>query len=233
MARQSNMEELQELIQHYNNAIREMHGMAGKPGQIRSSKGALVEFLAQRLVELAWRRAGGSLERLSFNDTRRYPMPIRAEYIARQPADVANFINSLTPRQFYQAQVDLHVFVDNDFVLGVECKSYAENAMLKRVLIDFWLLKSLHPNLICCLLQLESQLTGDYSSLDTSTPVGSAPTHTLLSYFPQIDLNLFTLLDGERKVNEAIHEPAYFKELRRESLDEAVSRFSQLLRPLI
>ncbi len=63
----------------------------------------------------------------------------------------------------YWAKVDVHVFVDDNLVLGMECKSYTENAMLKRILVDFRMLKSLHPDLICCLLQMESMLGGGYS----------------------------------------------------------------------
>jgi len=48
-------------------------------------------------------------------------------------------------------------------IMGIECKAYTENAMLKRILVDFTLLKSIVPKANCVLLQLESQLTGDYS----------------------------------------------------------------------
>ena len=58
----------------------------------------------------------------------------------------------------YKLSVDKQVFIDEEFVLGIECKSYTENAMLKRVLVDFKLLKTRFSRLKCYLFQLESQL---------------------------------------------------------------------------
>ena len=131
------------------------------------------------------------------------------------------------------ARVDVHVFVDNAFIMGVECKSYAENAMIKRILVDFRLLKSLLPALICCLLQLESQLGGDYSDPSANPNMGSRSTHTLMSYFPEVDLNIMTLLDGERNINRPIHRPDHFKELRPERLERVINQFKALLTPYI
>lgn len=101
--------------------------------------------------------------------------------------------------------------------------------MLKRILVDFRLLKSLHPNLICCLLQLESQLGGSYSQPLVNPQTGSPSTHTLMSYFPEVRLNIITLLQGERKIDQPIHKTAYFKELSSKSLDYAICKFSGLL----
>jgi hypothetical protein len=111
--------------------------------------------------------------------------------------------------------------------MGVECKAYTENAMFKRILVDFTLLKTTYPNLDCVLLELESQLGGDYSELKDIT-YGSPSTHTLLSYF-DIQLNIVTLLEGERKVDRPIHKPEFYKPLKKESLERAVLVFKQLL----
>ena len=216
------------LIQYYNQRMGAMSRMT-RPGEIRAAKGKLVEDLTQRIVRLAWEEVGGDGGVLSFGDVKSYAMPVQADYIARQPPEVAAYINALRSQDLYQAHVDQHVFVDGDLVMGIECKSYSENAMLKRILVDFWLLKFQHPNLICCLLQLESQLTGDYSDLDVNPPTGSSSTHSLMSYFPEIDLHIVTLLDGERKVNRPIHQADYFKELRTESVERAIERLSELL----
>ncbi len=34
---------------------------------------------------------------------------------------------------YYSLSVDKQVYVDGNFIIGVECKSYTENAMLKRI----------------------------------------------------------------------------------------------------
>lgn len=109
----------------------------------------------------------------------------------------------------------------------MECKAYTENAMLKRILVDFTLFKQVYPDLSFVLLQLESQLGGDYS-LVNSTKYGSPSTHTLLSYF-DIDLNILTLLEGERKVDRPIHKHEYYKSLRAESLLTALEVIKNLL----
>ncbi len=202
-------------------------------GVIRSVKGKLVEDMATDIIRLAWHSSGGSLERLSFSDIKSYKVPIQPDYVANLPAEIRKHIEARMDDYYYRAQVDKHVFVDGKFVMGVECKSYTENAMLKRILIDFRLLKSLHPELICCLLQLESMLGGSYSEPLASPQFGSTSTHTLMSHFPEVNLNIVTLLEGERRVDQPIHQVEYFKELTIKSLKHAVGYFSDLLSPFL
>ena len=202
-------------------------------GVVRTAKGKLVEAMAQYIIQWAWAEAGGTLDRLSFNDVRRYPVPIQQKYIETLDASVRKHIESNVRNYKYDSQVDVHVFVDGRFAMGVECKSYTENAMLKRILVDYRLLISLHPNLICTLLQLESQLGGDYSQLSAAEPLGSASTHTLMSYFPEIDLEIVTLLEGERKIDRPIHKHEFYKELTPENLERAITHFSRLLMALV
>ncbi len=202
-------------------------------GVIRAAKGKLVEEMAPHIIMLAWREVGGYQERLTFGDSKRYNVPINSEYVKCLPQAVKDEINAKKNQYFYRAHVDVHVFVDKQLVIGVECKAYAENAMLKRILVDFQLLKYIHPSLTCCLLQLESMLGGDYSEPDKDTSMlGSKQSHTLMSYFPNVELNILTLLDGDRKVGRPIHKPRYFKELRLGRLEHVISRFQQLLNPL-
>lgn len=112
--------------------------------------------------------------------------------------------------------------------MGIECKAYTENAMLKRILVDFTLFKNVIPNIKCVLLQLESQLTGDHSQPRNKITYGSHSTHTLLSYF-DIDLNIITLLEGERKVDKPIHNSQYYKELKKEILENGIEVIKNLL----
>ncbi len=116
--------------------------------------------------------------------------------------------------------------------MGIECKTYTENAMLKRIMVDFTLLKNVLPNLKCVLLQLESQLAGDYSQVNKKIIYGSHSTHTIMSYF-DVDLYILTLLEGERKVDEPIHQHTYYKELKKDSIPEKYKHPSKLLKPSI
>ena len=180
----------QELIRFYNSHVGKIEEDAlhnetrSYGGHIRSHKGTLVERMASDIILLAWQ---GCPTRLSFGDVKTYSVPILPEYVAILPEDVRIYINSRINEYAYPAQVDRHVFVDGKFVMGVECKSYTENAMLKRALIDFRLLKSLHSDLICCLLQLESMLGGDYSQPNAERTYGSSSSHTLMSFFQKLN----------------------------------------------
>lgn len=224
-----------ELVRLYKRSVGGVHEDAtdnddrAYGGVVRARKGKLVEDMTPHIVQLAWQAVGGSIERLSFGDVKTYKVPIQADYIASLPVEIREYINSRKHEYFYRAQVDQHVFVDGNPVMGIECKSYTENAMLKRILVDFRLLKSIHPNLICCLLQLESMLGGNYSDPLANPQAGSPSTHTLMSHFPEIDLNVITLLSGERRVDKPIHQQEYFKELTTEALEHAINRFSSLL----
>ena len=79
------------------------------------------------------------------------------------------------------------------------------------------------------MFQLESQLGGDYCELKEIT-FGSKPTHTLMSYFPEVKLNIVTFLKGERKVDEPIHKEEYFKPLEKIQIEKAVSLLANDLR---
>lgn len=203
-------------------------GQRAYGGAVRSAKGILVESIARLLVEIAWQELDGRPDRLSFvRESIR--IPLKPEYLRRvRPVGVAEYIKSHFEQYFYGHKTDVHVSVDGQFVMGIECKAYTENAMLKRILVDFTLLKQVVPDLKCVLLQLESQLTGDYSQPLKPVIYGSPSTHTLLSYF-DVELTIITLLEGERKVNAPIHKSPYFKEMTEPALRKAVETFKELL----
>lgn len=197
-------------------------------GIIRATKGKLLEELCVELVKIAWDELGGRPSDLSF-PSQKIPIPLQKDYIySIKSPEVRRWIEKNYSSFVFNAQVDVHVFVRNIFALGIECKAYTENAMLKRILVDFTLLKTRYPNLKCALLQLESQLTGDYSDIDKSIIFGSHSSHTLMSYF-DVDLNIMTLLKGERCVDKPIHKAEYFKPLTYSSVKRTVERIESLL----
>ena len=100
--------------------------------------------------------------------------------------------------------------------------------MLKRILVDFTLLKSVYKDLKCALLQFESQLTGDYSEIDKPVILGSHSSHTLMSHF-DVDLHIMTLIKGERKVDEPIHKAEFFKPLTYETVIKCIEHIKSLL----
>lgn len=226
---------LKELVKAYNLLVKGIEKQAEDDeeraygGILRAGKGALVESMARKLVEIAWAEMGQPEKRLSFI-RKTIPVPIRPDYIKRiRNPEVAQWICENIQQFHYGIKTDIHINIDDSFVCGVECKAYSENAMMKRILVDFTLLKQIAPDLSCVLFQLESQLTGDYSKITNPVIFGSKSTHTLLSYF-DIDLYIITLLEGERKVDAPIHNSKFYKELKLQVLEKAVLDFEAILK---
>lgn len=222
---------LKDLIETYDRVLRVMEHDAAKAvkqdsraygGFVRSAKGKMQEYICEELVHIAWGvELAKQPNRLAIN-SEKIRIPIQMEYV-RQVKDkaVREYILSNIRKYFYGLSVDKHVFVDGKLVIGIECKAYTENAMIKRILVDFHLLKTKAPEMLCYLFQLESQLGGDYSVVDDK-PKGSPPTHTLMSYFDDVELRVVTLLSGERKVDKPINKLKYFKPLSIQRLEAAV-----------
>jgi len=226
--------EIQKIINNYDTVIKAVDKKARKNkkraygGMIRAIIGDLVQNgIAKKLILIAWILLGKDPRRISF-PSKKIKIPIKKEYIEKiESPIIKKFLFDNINKCWYGQKTDLHVFIDGKFVMAIECKAYTENAMMKRILVDFTLLKEIYSNLDCVLFQLESQLGGDYSSLGDIT-LGSFSTHTLLSFF-NIDLVIITLLRGERKVDQPIHLPEYYKPLTKENLCKAIQVFKGLL----
>ena len=227
------MNALKQIIATYNNNIKNMDKKAldqsdrAYGGMLRQIKGSLHEYITEELIKLAWSKISRDKNRLSIN-SKKIKIPINQSYIENiQNQEIKKYIYSNIKNYYYGLSVDKHIFIDNKFVIGIECKAYTENAMIKRILIDFHLLKTIHPGISCYLFQLESQLGGDYSKLP-QTIYGSYSTHSIMSYFRDVNLNIFTFLKGERDINNPIHKT--FKPLKIEILNKAVTMLENDLR---
>ena len=204
------------------------------PGETRGAKGVLVENIVDAIVRLAWHEIDGEAYRF---DIRRQTGEIAIEenYVKNLASEyVRNHIQQNKDRYIYKIELDRAVEIDDELVLGIECKSYIENAMLKRTLKDFELIaKRLYPELIFCVFQLENSLGGDYGEASKPEQLGSESTHTLLSHTPEVLLEIITLLDGDRKSNREIHKRQYFKELPVDNVEICVNKFQTLLKPFV
>ncbi len=226
--------ELQKIIDKYQETVQGIDKKAKESnelaygGIVRSAKGELVESIAEDLVKIAWEDLGKEKNMLSF-EHHFITIYINKDYINKiKNKEVQEYINTNINHMYYKIKPDVQVYVDNKFKISVECKAYTENAMFKRILVDSTLIKNIYPDVKFVLLQLESQLGGDYSEIFKDIHYGSPSTHTLLSYF-DIDLNIITLLEGERKVDEPIHKDKSFKQLKMASLLKAVDVIKSLL----
>ncbi|WP_424946431.1 restriction endonuclease [Candidatus Spongiihabitans sp.] len=217
-------EQLKQIISDYDAVIKVIDKDARESedraygGFVRMAKGRLQEHISENIARIAWQNIGGNPDNLEIN-SKKVSIPMKPSYLNRIKDDeVVNHIKKNIVNYVYKLSVDKHIYVNKKFVIGIECKAFAENAMIKRILIDFDLLQTQYPNLSCYLFQLESQLGGDYSEL-TKPIYGSYSTRTLQSYF-SCELNIITLLQGERNINRPIHKN--FKSLRLEQLSDAM-----------
>lgn len=230
----TNKKRLEKLIEIANHKIQGIDLVAqideqrAYGGIIRATKGKLLEEFCKDIVRIAWDELGGKADEIDFSNTR-INIPLNKTYIKTiKSEEIRKWIRANYKDFIFPAQVDVHVMIKGDFVLGIECKSYTENAMLKRILVDFTLLKTKYTKLKCGLLQLESQLTGDYSEIDKKIIYGSHSSHTLMSYF-DVNLNIMTLVQGERKVDEPIHKPEFFKPITYAHTVRVIDRIKELL----
>ena len=227
-------EKIEKIINDYRDLVsnidRQARSATGRAygGIVRAAKGKLVENIAKNIILIAWQQLGRDPSRISFSKDK-LKVPIKKEYVdnLKDPV-VKSYMLKNIHAYYYLQKTDLHLFIDDKFVMAIECKAYTENAMMKRILVDISLVKQGYPNIDCVLLQLESQLGGDYSELKDDVTFGSPSTHTLLSNF-DIDLHIITLLKGERKVDEPIHIAKYYKPLTEDSLQKAIEIFKNLL----
>ena len=223
------------LISAYNKLVKGIDDAAAAShdraygGIIRAGKGELVESIAANLVEIAWTEVlNQRLSRMEINK-KKMPIGISDEYIARiSDPKVRAYVQAHRSSLVYKFGTDVQVFIDGRLVLPIECKAYSENAMLKRILFDAELMKEAVGTDTYYLVQLESQLGGDYSELNDVT-YGSPATHALLSHV-DVELKIITLLKGERKVDKPIHKAEYFKELKMSELLKAVNLFADALK---
>ena len=100
--------------------------------------------------------------------------------------------------------------------------------MYKRILVDAGLLKQAVPIINAFfVVQLENFLGGDYGMKVEAKR--SESVITLNRLYPQINMEVITLLDGDRDITKPLHKPEYFKPLREERLDYAIEQFRKAM----
>lgn len=134
---------IEELVKEYTTVVkvvdRDAHNNNDRAygGVVRSVKGKLQEYITEEVIKLAWQSIGGDDERLEIN-SKKFKIPIMKDYISElKDEEIKRYILSNIDDYYYKLSVDKQVFIDGKFVLGIECKAYTENAMLKRILVDF------------------------------------------------------------------------------------------------
>lgn len=205
---------LEDIHRKYETAIlrcQELHAskVKGTAGAVRHTKGRMVEDITKDLVQIAWAKVSSDEARLKIDKKK---IPIRTNGV------------------IYKLSQDLHVFIDDVFRIGIECKSYTEVAMYKRVLVDAKLLKKERPSISAFfIVQLENFLGGDYGVKIEAK--GSDSVITLNRICPQVNIKVITLLDGDRNIKKPLHIPQYSKQLTDERLEYAIRKFKEAMAP--
>jgi uncharacterized protein YeeX (DUF496 family) len=141
---------IKQLINDYNTVVKVIDKDAKDDtsdraygGIIRSTKGRLQEHITEEIIKIAWKELGGEEERLNI-DSKKHKIPINISYVKNKIKDneIKKHILANINDYCYGLSVDKQVYIDGKFVLGIECKAYTENAMIKRILVDFYLLKT-------------------------------------------------------------------------------------------
>lgn len=174
-------------------------------GAVRYTKGKIVEDITKDIAKVAWSKISSDESRLRIDKKK---------------------ITIKTNDEVYKLSQDLHIFIDNVFRISVECKSYTEVAMYKRILVDATLLKKAVPTINAFfVVQLENFLGGDYGVKIEAE--GSDSVITLNRVFPKVNISVITLLDGDRHIKKPLHIPEHFKPLRDERLNHAIEQFRE------
>lgn len=176
-------------------------------GAVRYTKGKIVEDITKDIIKIAWSKISPDETRLRMD---------KKKVIIK------------TNDEVYKISQDIHIYIDNIFRISVECKSYTEVAMYKRILVDASLLKQAVPTIDAFfIVQLENFLGGDYGKKVEAK--GSESVITLDRLFPEINMHIITLLDGDRDINKPLHKPKYFKPLGDERLSYAIEQFRKAM----
>ena len=223
------MNDTTSLISHYE---KEIQGLQAEklPGRIRAKKGELVAVLARGVVRLAWHELNYPENSLTFRSRYKIELKIQLEYIKTLAKEIQIDIEENLSKYKYKLNLDVPIFYENNLFAAIECKAYAENAMLKRILFDAEITRRNYPNIKNILFQLESQMGGDYSDTNKSLHIGSGSSRALMSFFPKVTLHVITLLEGERRVDKPIHKKEYYKPLTKESVERAVATMKLIIK---
>ena len=117
----------EDIIRGYDAVMRNMETKAKEDsrraygGVVRTTKGKMLEEIAGYMVSIAWRELGGEFDRISL-DTRKIPIPIFPDYLKTLPSEISRHIRNNIDKYIYRCGVDLHVYIDKNFVWGLNVK---------------------------------------------------------------------------------------------------------------
>lgn len=112
-------------------------------------------------------------------------------------------------------QVDVHVYLNNSFILAIECKAYLDSCYYDRACNDFALFKKFDYNVKKVIFALED-------SIDKDTKIFMDYTHN------NICDGVFYMLDGKRSSSKPIYDKTCKKEINPEKVATFVDYICEL-----
>ena len=200
----------------------ELNNSKNVAGQIRHSKGNLVEEIAKELVFLACDDLKISRSRCRLTKGPVIIKIVNSSYVMTRDLSNPDDIEC-------ELELDNLLTVDGKLIMDIESKSYTEASMLKRIMMESYMVYQHYPNTAFVVLQLENALDGNYDVDTNGSDTGSGSAHVIMSVFPDVHLNILTLLDGNRSSIKPIHDPKYYKLMNKDKLRKAYSTIRKLI----
>lgn len=116
---------------------------------------------------------------------------------------------------YYDFSIDIQLKYKDKIFIVIEAKTYCEISMFKRVLFDREIAKRHQGVEKAFLLQLEDAMGNE----GVGSKIKYSPTVKFLLN-EGYDINILTLLEGQRRSSRPISKPEFFKELKPEVLDD-------------
>lgn len=195
----------------YNDGMKKIHCAVkngATPGKIRGMKGMFGEHLANVTVREVWKSMGGNASRLTIDRKKICTTSKRGGKV--------------------NAAADAHVSIDHTVRLVIECKSFTDMNSLKSVfgntkIIKYALEQLQQPNPKYCLFQLESMCCKNEQDAEKQL--------TFLGDIFDVEMDVFTLLDGRREMYKPIHCCDTRKPLSQKSLTAFIEYLQGIMEP--
>lgn len=111
-------------------------------------------------------------------------------------------------------QVDVHVYLNNKFIMVIECKAYLDSCYYVRACDDFNLFKKFNYDVKHVIFTLEN-------SIDPSTKKFTDFVHD------NVCDNVFYMLDGKRSSNKPIYEREHKKDVNKKNVRNFIEYIKQ------
>ena len=198
-------------------------------GEKRTSKGNYVVDMYSYIIDEAIKNTNSDLKfytsETSLPEKEKIRLPkidMSEEYI------INNNLKLEDKNDGYKCSYDGFLLSKNKIEIFFEFKAFVDNTMWRRCLFDASMIKQLYPEeSIYCLCMLESQI-GNTKNGEVIREIG-INNHSLTFYMENLNLlpqmEIFILLDGQRKINKDIADPKFTKKVNIQKVEKKYNFF--------